>query len=67
MFKTFGCGAAIASSDFVVDTLIGKTVDEARALKNTEVAQALDLPPIKQHCSVLAEQAVDVCHLLAFY
>lgn len=57
-FKTFGCGSAIASSSLVTEWVKGKTLDEALALKNTEVAQYLELPPVKIHCSVLAEGAI---------
>ena len=57
-FKTYGCGSAIASSSEIVDMLIGKTLEEAREIKNVEIAEALELPPIKIHCSVLAEDAI---------
>ena len=57
-FKTFGCGSAIASSSLVTEWVKGKTVDEAMRIKNTDVAQELDLPPVKVHCSVLAEDAI---------
>ncbi len=58
-FKTFGCGAAIASSSMATELIKGKTVDEALEITNKAVAEALDgLPPIKMHCSVLAEQAI---------
>lgn len=57
-FKTFGCGSAIASSSLVSEWVKGKSVDEAMALKNTEIAEYLALPPVKIHCSVLAEDAV---------
>ena len=53
-FKTYGCGSAIASSSELVDMLKGKTLEEAKNIKNVEIAEALDLPPIKIHCSVLA-------------
>lgn len=57
-FKTFGCGSAIASSSLVTEWVKGKTVDEAEKIKNTEIAQHLALPPVKIHCSVLAEDAI---------
>ena len=57
-FKTFGCGSAIASSSLVTEWVKGKTVDEAAKIKNTEIAQHLALPPVKIHCSVLAEDAI---------
>jgi nitrogen fixation NifU-like protein len=57
-FKTFGCGSAIASSSLVTEWVKGKTVAEAMLIKNTEVAQELNLPPVKIHCSVLAEDAI---------
>ncbi len=57
-FKTFGCGSAIASSSLVTEWVKGKSVDEAMTIKNTEVARELDLPPVKVHCSVLAEDAI---------
>ncbi|HBY64472.1 MAG TPA: Fe-S cluster assembly scaffold IscU [Solibacterales bacterium] len=57
-FKTFGCGSAIASSSLATEMLKGKTVDEALAIKNTELVQELSLPPVKIHCSVLAEDAI---------
>ncbi|HSM94125.1 MAG TPA: Fe-S cluster assembly scaffold IscU [Anaeromyxobacteraceae bacterium] len=57
-FKTFGCGSAIASSSLVTEWVKGKTVDQALQIKNTDVAQALALPPVKVHCSVLAEDAI---------
>jgi nitrogen fixation protein NifU and related proteins len=57
-FKTFGCGSAIASSSYVTELIKGKTVDEAYAIKNTQIVQELSLPPVKIHCSVLAEDAI---------
>jgi nitrogen fixation NifU-like protein len=57
-FKTFGCGSAIASSSLATEWLKGKTVDEAGKIKNTDIVQELNLPPVKIHCSVLAEDAI---------
>ena len=57
-FKTFGCGSAIAASSLATEWLKGKSVDQATELKNTAIAQELSLPPVKIHCSVLAEDAV---------
>ena len=57
-FKTFGCGSAIASSSLATEWLKGKTVDEALAIKNTDIVSELSLPPVKIHCSVLAEDAI---------
>ncbi|MBS0271584.1 MAG: Fe-S cluster assembly scaffold IscU [Proteobacteria bacterium] len=57
-FKTFGCGSAIASSSLVTEWIKGKTLDEAGVIKNTEIAQHLSLPPVKIHCSMLAEDAI---------
>ena len=57
-FKTFGCGSAIASSSLATEWLKGKTVDEAETIKNSMIADELDLPPVKIHCSVLAEDAI---------
>ncbi|KAI8421555.1 hypothetical protein MSG28_009588 [Choristoneura fumiferana] len=57
-FKTFGCGSAIASSSHATEWVKGKTVDEALKLKNTDIAKELSLPPVKLHCSMLAEDAV---------
>ena len=59
-FKTFGCGSAIASSSLATEWVKGKTVDEALAIKNTEIVNELSLPPVKIHCSVLAEDAIKV-------
>jgi nitrogen fixation NifU-like protein len=58
-FKAFGCGAAIASSSLITDWISGKSLDEARTIKNHDVADYLSLPPVKVHCSVLAEEAVN--------
>ena len=57
-FKTFGCGSAIASSSLVTEWVKGKSVDEAMTIKNTQIAKELALPPVKIHCSVLAEDAI---------
>lgn len=57
-FKTFGCGSAIASSSLATEWLRGKTIDEAMAIKNTQIVEELSLPPVKVHCSVLAEDAI---------
>jgi Fe-S cluster assembly scaffold IscU len=57
-FKTFGCGSAIASSSLATEWVKGKTVDEALTIKNTEIVKELSLPPVKIHCSVLAEDAI---------
>jgi nitrogen fixation NifU-like protein len=57
-FKTFGCGSAIASSSLVTEWVKGKTVDEATQITNKEIAKELSLPPVKIHCSVLAEDAI---------
>lgn len=57
-FKTYGCGSAIASSSLVTELLKGKTIDEATAIKNSDIAEELALPPVKIHCSVLAEDAI---------
>ncbi len=57
-FKTYGCGSAIASSSLVTEWLKGKTLDEATTIKNTAIAEELALPPVKIHCSVLAEDAI---------
>lgn len=57
-FKTYGCGSAIASSSLVTEWVKGKTLDEALTIKNTDIAEELALPPVKIHCSVLAEDAI---------
>ena len=57
-FKTFGCGSAIASSSLVPEWVKGKSLDEAQTIKNTEIVEELSLPPVKIHCSVLAEDAI---------
>lgn len=57
-FKTFGCGSAIASSSLATEWLKGKTIEEAGAIKNTQIVEELSLPPVKIHCSVLAEDAI---------
>ena len=57
-FKTFGCGSAIASSSLATEWVKGKTLDEAMTIKNTEIVETLHLPPVKIHCSVLAEDAI---------
>ena len=57
-FKTYGCGSAIASSTMFVEMLKGKTIEEAKLIKDRDIAKALDLPPIKLHCSVLAEDSI---------
>ena len=57
-FKTFGCGSAIASSSLATEWLKGKTIGEAMAIKNTQIVEELALPPVKVHCSVLAEDAI---------
>src|SRR3954470_14897492 len=57
-FKTFGCGSAIASSSLITEWVKGKTLDEALTIKNTHIAQELALPPVKIHCSILAEDAI---------
>ena len=57
-FKTFGCGSAIASSSLITEWVKGKNIDEANKIKNTEIANHLALPPVKIHCSVLAEDAI---------
>ena len=57
-FKTYGCGSAIASSSLVTEWVKGKTLDQAMAIKNTQIAEELALPPVKIHCSILAEDAI---------
>ena len=57
-FKTYGCGSAIASSSLVTEWVKGKTLDQASAIQNTQIAQELALPPVKIHCSILAEDAI---------
>ena len=57
-FKTYGCGSAIASSSLVTEWVKGKTLDEASAIKNSDIAEELALPPVKIHCSILAEDAI---------
>lgn len=57
-FKTYGCGSAIASSSLVTEWVKGKTLDQAAALKNSQIAEELALPPVKIHCSILAEDAI---------
>ena len=59
VFKTYGCGSAIASSSLLTEWVKGKTLDEAQAIKNTAIAEELALPPVKIHCSVLAEDAIN--------
>jgi nitrogen fixation NifU-like protein len=58
VFKTYGCGSAIASSSLLTEWVKGKSLEEARAIKNTDIAEELALPPVKIHCSVLAEDAI---------
>jgi nitrogen fixation protein NifU and related proteins len=58
VFKTYGCGSAIASSSLVTEWVKGKSLDEAMAIKNTQIAEELALPPVKIHCSILAEDAI---------
>lgn len=57
-FKTYGCGSAIASSSLVTEWVKGKSINEAAAIKNSEIAEELELPPVKVHCSILAEDAI---------
>ena len=59
VFKTYGCGSAIASSSLLTEWVKGKTLDQARAIKNTDIAEELALPPVKIHCSVLAVDAIN--------
>ncbi len=59
VFKTYGCGSAIASSSLLTEWVKGKTLDEAQLIKNTQIAEELALPPVKIHCSVLAEDAIN--------
>jgi nitrogen fixation NifU-like protein len=59
-FKTFGCGSAIASSSVATEWMIGKSLDECLTIKNTDIAAHLNLPPVKLHCSMLAEDAIQV-------
>nr|BET44839.1 MAG: Fe-S cluster assembly scaffold IscU [Candidatus Aschnera chinzeii] len=58
-FKTYGCGSAIASSSLVTELMKGKTLEEAKTIKNSTIAKELDLPPVKLHCSILAEDAIN--------
>lgn len=57
-FKTYGCGSAIASSSLITEWVKGKSLEEAQAIKNSEIAEELELPPVKVHCSILAEDAI---------
>ena len=57
-FRTFGCGSAIASSSLATDWIIGRTIDQAKEISNTEIVDELSLPPVKIHCSILAEDAI---------
>ena len=57
-FKTYGCGSAIASSSLITEWVKGKSLDEAMSIKNSEIAEELELPPVKVHCSILAEDAI---------
>ena len=59
VFKTYGCGSAIASSSLLTEWVKGKSLDEAKSIKNTQIAEELALPPVKIHCSVLAEDAIN--------
>ena len=58
-FKTYGCGSAIASSSLITEWVKGKSLDDALAIKNSEIAEELELPPVKVHCSILAEDAIE--------
>ena len=62
-FKTYGCGSAIASSSLVTEWVKGKSLDEAQAIKNTDIAEELELPPVKIHCSILAEDAIKAANV----
>ena len=62
VFKTYGCGSAIASSSLLTEWVKGKSLDEAKSIKNTDIAEELALPPVKIHCSVLAEDAIQCCN-----
>jgi nitrogen fixation NifU-like protein len=66
-FKTFGCGSAIASSSLATEWIKGKTLDEAMQIKNTQIVEELSLPPVKIHCSVLAEDAIKSAVMDPFY
>ncbi|MFZ7200597.1 Fe-S cluster assembly scaffold IscU [Avibacterium avium] len=57
-FKTYGCGSAIASSSLITEWVKGKSLDEAQSIKNSQIAEELELPPVKVHCSILAEDAI---------
>jgi nitrogen fixation NifU-like protein len=57
-FKTFGCGASVASSSYTTELLVGKTLEEAETIRNSDIIEALSLPPLKRHCSVLTEEAI---------
>jgi len=61
-FKTYGCGSAIASSSLLTEWVKGKSLDEVQAIKNTDIAEELELPPVKVHCSVLAEDEIAYVH-----
>ena len=66
-FKTYGCGSAIASSTMFVEMLKGRTIDEAKEIKDKDIAEALDLPPIKLHCSVLAEDSIKKANIPIYF